>query len=48
VPGKKRGTTHVSSPRDIKLTKEINKKIAIMDNMQDAMRIINPDYEIRN
>jgi len=37
----------LSSPRDIELTKEINRKTAMMDNMQRAMRVINPDYEIR-
>lgn len=36
------------SPRDLKLVKEINKKAAIMDHMQDAVRIINPDFEIRS
>ena len=38
----------LKSPRDIKLTRKINKHAAIMDHIQDAMRIINPDYEIRN
>lgn len=38
----------LSSPRDIKLTKEINKKAAIMDRVQDAMRVINPNFEIRD
>ena len=37
----------LSSPRDIGLAKEINKKAAIMDYMQDAMRVINPSFEIR-
>lgn len=41
-------TGGLSSPRDIELAKEINKKAAIMDHMQDAMRIINKDYEIRD
>lgn len=36
------------SPRDIELVREINKKVAIMDHMQNAMRVINKDYEIRN
>lgn len=36
------------SPRDIELAKEINKKAAIMDHMQNAMRVINKDYEIRD
>ena len=35
------------SPRDIALSHEINKHAAIMDHVQDAMRVINPDYEIR-
>ena len=38
----------LSSPRDIELAKEINKKAAIMDYMQDAMRVINPGFEIRS
>ena len=38
----------LNSPRDIELVKEINKKAAIMDYMQDAMRVINPDFEIRS
>lgn len=38
----------LSSPRDIELSKEINKKAAIMDRVQDAMRVINPDFEIRS
>ena len=37
----------LSSPRDIELAKNINKKTAIMDHLQKGMRIINPDYEIR-
>lgn len=37
----------LSSPRDIELAKEINKKAAIMDRVQDAMRVINPGFEIR-
>ena len=38
----------LNSPRDLKLVEEINKKAAIMDYLQDAMRVINPDFEIRN
>ena len=38
----------LNSPRDIELVKEINKKAAIMDYMQDAMRVINPGFEIRS
>ena len=37
----------LTSPRDLKLVTEINKKAAIMDHIQDAVRIINPDFEIR-
>lgn len=35
------------SPRDIELAKEINKKAAVMDRLQEAMRVINPGFEIR-
>lgn len=38
----------LSSPRDIELAKEISKKAAIMDRVQDAMRVINPHFEIRD
>ena len=38
----------LSSPRDIELAKEISKQAAIMDRLQDAMRVINPGFEIRN
>ena len=38
----------LSSPRDIELAHEINKKAVIMDKVQEAMRIINPHYEIRD
>ena len=38
----------LNSPRDIELAKEINLKAAIMDKVQEAMRKINPDYEIRD
>lgn len=38
----------LSISRDVELAKEINKKAAIMDHMQDAMRVINPGFEIRN
>lgn len=38
----------LKSPRDLKLVEEINKKAAIMDYLQDAVRVINPDFEIRN
>jgi hypothetical protein len=35
-----------SSPRDIDLVTEVNKKSAILNHIQDAMRVINPDYDI--
>ena len=38
----------LNSPRDIELSYKMNKHAAIMDHVQDAMRVINPDYEIRN
>lgn len=38
----------LNSPRDLELVEEINKKAAIMDYMQDAVRIINPGFEIRS
>ena len=38
----------LSSPRDIELAKVINAKAAVMDHMQDAMRVINPGFEIRD
>ena len=37
----------LNSPRDLKLVTEINEKAAIMDYMQEAMRVINPEFEIR-
>lgn len=36
-----------SLPRDIKLVREVNRKGAILDHLQDAMRVINPGFEIR-
>jgi hypothetical protein len=36
-----------SSPRDLHLVKEVNQKEAILENLQKAMRVINPDFEIR-
>lgn len=38
----------LKSPRDIKLTRKINKHGRVMDKVQDAMRVINPDFEIRD
>jgi hypothetical protein len=35
-----------SSPRDIDLVTEVNKKSAILNHIQDAMRVINPEYDI--
>ena len=36
-----------SSPRDIDLVRKQNKIIALMDRLQDAMRLFNPEFEIR-
>ena len=36
-----------NSPRDLALVTEVNKKSVILDHMQDAMRVINPSFEIR-
>ena len=38
----------LNSPRGLKLVEEINKKAAIMDYLQDAVRVINPEFEIRS
>ena len=40
-------TDGFSSPRDIELLKKVNMKSAVLDNLQEAMRVINPDFEIR-
>lgn len=37
----------LSSPRDLKLVTEINQKSAILDNLQNAMRVINPGFDIK-
>ena len=37
----------LSSPRDLALVTEINIKSAMLDHMQDAMRVLNPAFEIR-
>ncbi len=34
----------LSSPRDIALVTNINKKSAILNKLQEAMRIINPKF----
>ena len=36
-----------SSPRDIELVNLVNQKCVIMDDLQKAMRRINPHFEIR-
>ena len=36
-----------SSPRDLELVTEVNKKGAILNHLQEAMRVINPQFEIR-
>ena len=35
----------LNSPRDLKLVTMINKKSAILDKLQEAMRVITPDFE---
>lgn len=35
-----------SSPRDIPLVTLLNKKSAILDHLQKAMRVINQDFDI--
>lgn len=37
-----------SSPRDIKLITEVNKKGAILNKLQEAMQIIIPDFDIKD
>lgn len=34
-----------SSPRDLELVNEVNKKSAVFDKLQEAMQIYNPDFE---
>ena len=36
-----------SSPRDVTLVRDVNAKAAILDKLQEAMRIINPDFDIK-
>jgi hypothetical protein len=36
-----------SSPRDLELVTEVNRKGAILSNLQEAMRVINPGFDIR-
>ena len=38
----------LNSLRDLELVKEINMKAAIMYHLQDAVRVINPEFEIRS
>lgn len=35
-----------SSPRDLKLVTDVNKKSAVLRHLQDGMRVLNPDYQI--
>ncbi len=35
-----------SSPTDIPLVTELNKKVAILEHLQKAMRVINPQFDI--
>ncbi len=37
-----------TSPRDLKLVNDINKKKAFMDKLQAAMRLFNQDYKKRD
>jgi len=36
-----------SSPRDLKLVTLVNQKSAVLDHMQEAMRVINPGFDIK-
>jgi len=36
-----------SSPRDIKLVSQVNRKSTMLNYLQEAMRVINPDFDIR-
>ena len=36
-----------SSPRDLELAKQVNIKSAILDKLQEGMRVINPNFNIR-
>lgn len=36
-----------SSPRDLDLVNEVNIKNTVLDKLQDAMRVLNPLYEIK-
>ncbi len=36
-----------SSPRDLKLVTEVNRKGAILNSLQEAMRVISPGFDIR-
>lgn len=37
-----------SSPRDLALVTEVNKQSAILHKLQEAMRVINPNYDIKD
>ena len=36
-----------SSPRDIALVSKVNAKVAILDKLQEAMQVINPQFDIK-
>ncbi len=40
-----RPTDGLSTPRDIELVKRINKVARFINELQNAMKVINPDYE---
>lgn len=37
----------LTSPRDLELAKKINKVNTSLEHMQQAMRVFNPDYDIK-
>lgn len=37
-----------SSPRDIELVRIVNKKSAVLERLQEAMRVMVPTFEIRD
>ena len=40
-----RPTDGFSSPRDIQLVTQVNKQMAVLDKLQEAMQILIPEYE---
>lgn len=37
-----------NSPRDIELVKQVNIKSAILDKLQEGMKVINPGFDIKD